>query len=304
MKRPWLFIIILIVILAFLSFFIAGIASLFIESDVEVTGSGNVALIPVKGELVTDDDFSLFGADVTTSTDIIKLIEKADKNPTVKAFLFEINSPGGSAVASEEVASAIKKLKKPKVAWIREAGASGAYWIASSTDYIIASKMSVTGSVGVLASYLDFSRFIQRYNISYERLVSGRFKDTGTPFRELTDEERKKFQQKLDLIHQEFLNQVIANRKLSNAQANKISTGEFFLGSEALDLALIDEIGSKDEALRYVEKKLNITVSVVEYKKRKGFFESLSETMNEKFFYLGRGIGSSVQGDNRLAIRT
>ncbi len=294
MKRPWLFLIILIVILALISFFIAGIASLFINSDIEVSGSGNVALIPIKGELVTDEDFSFFGTDETTSTDIIKLIEKADANPSIKAIIFEINSPGGSAVASEEVSNVIKKVQKPKVAWIREAGASGAYWIASSADYIVASRMSITGSIGVIASYLEFSGLIQRYNITYEKLVSGKFKDAGTPFRELTPEERQKFQQKLDLIHQEFINRVVANRKLSKDSIRKITTGEFFLGSEALELGLIDELGSKDESLRYIENTLNISASIVEYKKHKSFFEALSQTINQKSFYLGKGIGSSL----------
>ncbi|MBI2546096.1 signal peptide peptidase SppA [Candidatus Woesearchaeota archaeon] len=303
MKRPWLFIIILIVVLAFISFVIAGIASFFISSDVEVKGSGNVAIIPIKGELVTEEDFSLFAADVVSSTDIIELIEKAEDSASIKAIVFEINSPGGSAVASEEVANAVKKVNKPKVAWIRESGASGAYWVASATDHIVASRMSITGSIGVIASYLDFSGLMDYYNVTYERLVAGKYKDAGTPFRELTPEERAKFQYKLDLIHQEFINEVAENRQMSKAQIEAVATGEFFLGSEALELGLIDEVGSKDEALAYLEKQLNQSVSAVEYKKHRSFFDAFSDTMNEKFFYIGKGIASFSQ-EKKLYIRT
>ena len=304
MKRPWIFIIVLIVVLAILSFIIAGIASLFLASDIEVSGSGNVAIIPVKGEIVTDDTFNFFSADTVSSTDVIKLIEKADENPSIKGVIFEIDSPGGSAVASEEISNAIHKVKKPKVAWIREAGASGAYWVASSTDHIVASKMSITGSIGVVASYLEFSGLLNKYNVTYERLVAGKYKDAGTPYKELTPEEKEKFQHKLDLIHDEFISQVAKNRKMSPESVQKLATGEFFLGSEALQLGLIDEIGGKDEAQRFIEKQLNASVSLVEYKKHKSFLDAFSKTLDEKFFYVGKGIGASLKADNKLGIRT
>ena len=90
-----------------------------------------------------------------------------EENKDIKAIVLEINSPGGSAVASDEIASAVKKSNKPTVAVIREAGASGGYWIASSTDHIIANRMSITGSIGVISSYLEFSGLIEKYWVGW-----------------------------------------------------------------------------------------------------------------------------------------
>src|SRR3989338_6818866 len=111
---------------------------------------------------VGDEGSSSFFESATASSETIKFIEKADKNPSIKAIILEINSPGGSAVASEEIANAVKKTNKTTVAWIREIGTSGAYWIASSSDHIVASRMSVTGSIGVIASYLEFEGLVDR----------------------------------------------------------------------------------------------------------------------------------------------
>ena len=133
---------------------------------------GNVALIPIEG-MITVNGAAGFGASGASSSDVVKFIEKADENTQVQVILLEINSPGGSAVASDEIAAAVKNTEKPVVALIREAGASGGYWIASAADYVIANRMSITGSIGVISSYLEFSGLMEQYGVGYERLVAG-----------------------------------------------------------------------------------------------------------------------------------
>jgi len=197
------------------------------------------------------------------------------------------------AVASDEIAIEIKKVNKTTVAWIREIGTSGAYWIASSTDHIIANRMSITGSIGVIASYLGFAGFIEEHNVSYERLVSGKFKDLGIPFKELTPEEKLLFQKSLDEIHDYFIEEVAKNRNLKKKDVEKIATGQFYLGIEAKKLGLVDELGSRDEVINYVENQIGEDVDLVRYKRQKGLLAALSKTMNEKFFFIGKGIGSS-----------
>ena len=290
--RTWIFIVIVIILLFFFSIIIAGIISLFFGGDV-TSITGNVALIPIKGTIVTESSPSLFAQDVASSTSVIKLIDKADKNPNVKAIVFEINSPGGSAVASDEIALRVKKLKKPTVTWIREVGASGAYWIASATEHIIANRMSITGSIGVLSGYLEFSGFLDKYNVTYERLVGGEYKDMGSPFRKLTDEERGLFQREIDSIHDYFIQEVAENRNIPLSKARELGTGLFYTGGRALDLGLIDQLGGEDEVKKYLEEKLNVSVSFVKYEEKKGFFDMLTQAFNELFFYVGRGIGSA-----------
>ena len=142
------------------------LSSYFISSAIQqIYGDhkhGNVALIRIRGPIMVDKSSDFISQSHASSENIIRLIDEADENPSIKAFIFDINSPGGSAVASDEIASRIKKLDKPTIALIREIGASGGYWIASSADVIVANKMSITGSIGVISSYLEFSGLFSR----------------------------------------------------------------------------------------------------------------------------------------------
>ena len=154
-KFRWGYAIFAVFLLMIAGFVAVGIISLFSGVDVNSL-EGNVAMIPIEGVIVGTDSSGMFFDDSVSSQDTIELIEKADRNPNIRAIILQINSPGGSAVASEEIANAVKKVNKTTVAWIRESGASGAYWIASSSDYIVANRVSITGSIGVIASYLEF----------------------------------------------------------------------------------------------------------------------------------------------------
>lgn len=299
-KNKWRHVLKVIIILTILSFFISIIISLFTEDDFESL-DGNAALIKISGAIVVEKDANFLFENVISSEEVIELIRKAGKNDKIKAIIFEINSPGGSPLASEEIANEIKKTNKTTVAWIRESGTSGAYWIASSTNYIVANRMSITGSIGVIASYLGFSGFLGEHNVTYERLVSGNLKDIGIPFKELTPEERVLFEKSLDSIHNYFVEEVAKNRNLRKNDVEKIATGMFYLGAEAKSLGLVDELGGEDEVLNYVEKQIGEKAAIVEYKQAKGFLSSLSQVMNEKFFYIGKGIGNSFFAKARLA---
>ena len=286
----WGYSIFVLFLLLFLGFISVGVISLFTDVDVDSL-SGNVAMISIDGIISGSSDDYLFES-VSASTDIIKLIEKADKNPQIKAIILEINSPGGSPVASEEIANAVLKTNKTTVAWIRDIGTSGAYWVASASDHVVASRASITGSIGVIASYLEFPEFLERYNLTYRRLVAGKYKDIGSPYKEMTSEEQVIFQKMLDELREYFASEVAKNRQMSKKDIDKIANGLFYIGSEAKDLGLIDELGGKDEAIRYIEAKENINAEIVEYKKDKGFLELLSGVMNKNSFFVGKGIGS------------
>ena len=256
--------------------------------------SGNVAIIPLEGA-ITGSGAQSFGSSAISSKEIVSFIEEAEENQKIKVLLLEINSPGGSAVASDEIAAAVKRTNKPVVALIREAGASGAYWIASASDYIIANRMSITGSIGVLSSYLEFSGLMQNYNVSYERLVAGANKDMGTPFKKLTTQEKEIMQKKLDKIHQFFIEEVAVNRNLDVSQVEEIATGEFFLGVEALELGLVDQLGGKEEAEEFIREKYHLQdIDYVEYEHQSGFFELLGGVISNFFFNVGEGIGSML----------
>jgi len=299
-KNNWGYVLKVIIGLTILSFLIALFISFFIGNDFEGL-DGNVAVIDITGTIVADKDANFLFEDVTSSDEIRKLIRKADKNNRIKAIIFKINSPGGSAVASEEIANEIKKTNKTTVAWIREIGTSGAYWIASSADYVISNRMSITGSIGVIASYLGFSGFLEEHNVSYERLVAGSLKDMGSPFKELTPGEKALFEKSLDAIHDYFVDEIAKNRNLRKSDVKKIATGMFYLGVEAKELGLVDELGSREEVINYIEKQIGEETDLVEYKKEKGFLGSLSQIIGQSSFYVGKGVGNALFTKAKLA---
>ncbi|MBS3150075.1 signal peptide peptidase SppA [Candidatus Woesearchaeota archaeon] len=273
--------------------------SLLISRTVETTKSiqpNKVALIPIYGTITVSSESDLFfGQSQAPSSVIIEALDKADKDPTIKAIILEINSPGGTVVASREIGNKIKSINKPVVSWIRELGASGAYWIASTSDYIIADPMSITGSIGVIGSYLEFSDLFEKYGVTYQRLVGGNLKDAGTPYKDLTNEERQFLQEKIDKIHDSFIKEVSINRKLDYEKVKKLSNGAFYLGEEALDFGLIDELGSKDEAVNKVKELANIKdAELVSFKKETSILDVIQKLTSYNSFYIGRGIGFSL----------
>jgi len=265
---------------------------------------GNVALIRINGVITSSEGFSFTGQ--ASSEKIVRALEGAEEDPTIEAILLEINSPGGSAVASKEIVDAVKRCQKqkPVYALIREIGASGAYWIASAADKIIANELSIVGSVGVTASYLEFAGLLKRYNITYRELTSAKFKEAGKSTKELTEEERSYLLSKINLIHQIFLQDVVKNRKLSEKAKEEISQGKFFLGKEALNLGLIDAIGDFKTAEQLLETELGVKeISFKEKSERRGILSELFNVLSEPFFNLGYGIGTALL-QNQFRIQT
>lgn len=288
----WPFIVIVIIGLTFLALIFSGIVSLFTGNATDL--SGNVAVIPIKGLIVSEGDTDVFGLNLVSSTDTLELIRKAEKNPAIKAVVFEINSGGGNPVPSYEIVEAIKKLNKTKIAWVRDVAASGAYWIASSCDTIVANPLSITGSVGVIGSYLEFGGFLDRYNITYQRLVAGRNKDIGSPFKELSESEETLMQNLLNDMHDIFLSDVAKNRGLNREQKLRISDAMIYLGKESVELGLVDELGSKDKVIEILEKELDAEANLVEYSVKRSFFDALSGVFHENSFFVGKGLGRSM----------
>lgn len=289
-RNPWLLILVVLILLTVFSFGVVGCVAFFVASDGLETG--NVAVIPVKGVIVGDRGTDLFATGYTISSDIVNQIENAEKNPAIKAIVIEINSPGGSAVASAEIAAALHDAKKPTIAVIREVGASGAYWVASATDHVIAHEVSITGSIGVFASYLQYGDLLTRFNVSYERFVAGEHKDMASPYREMTSEEKELYQKTINAMHAVFIREVATARNLDYETVEALATGQIYLGSEALDLGLVDQLGSKQEAYIYVNQTLGIEVVPVGYEAEKSFLELLASVFQDSAFNVGTGIGA------------
>ncbi len=194
---------------------------------------------------------SLFDAGMPGSEEIATTIESLDEREDIGAVVFVINSPGGSVVATHEVYDAIKNLEKPKVAYFRETAASGGYYIATGTDYIISDPDAITGSIGVVATVTQMSGLLDKLGVNVTSITSGEHKDIGSPFRNMTDEENAILQAVVDEIYQEFESVVIENRgkRLDRTQFAEITDGRILTGRQAVKIGLVDKTGNKKDAI-------------------------------------------------------
>ena len=286
---------ILIVFLSFLFVF------LVFKAVSKLDFGDKIAMISIEGVIGVSDTFN----NGVYPEDIISYIEDANKKDNIKAIILNINSPGGTVVASEEIANAVKKSKKPVVALIHDVGASGAYWIASASDKIVASPMSVTGSIGVTGSYLEFSKLMDKYGITYNSLKAGDYKETGSLYKELTPKEKEILQGTIDKIYYYFIEQVSINRNLTEAKVKELANGNVYLGQDAKDMGLIDELGDKDTAIKIAKDLANIKeADLVEYQKKTSLIDVLGKLSSNAFYFIGQGIGSklfSLSTENKLS---
>ncbi len=288
-RRPMIVVTIVVIAVAVL----LTIAALIKYSPKPLETSNKIGVISIRGPITLGGNGASGGLPFQENIDsgtIISFIESASADKNIKAIILNINSPGGTVVASKEIVDAVKKVDKPVVALIREVGASGAYWIASAADLIVADPLSVTGSVGVAGGYLEFSDLISEYGVEYHSLKTGRYKDLGNPFVDLSPEGRGLLQKKLDIIHEYFVDDVSKNR---GKDLKAYGNGLFYLGKEAKEIGLIDELGGKDEAVMFVKELAGIKEhELVFYRPKASLFDVLSKLSSNIGFSVGQGIGS------------
>ena len=273
-----------ILIICILTIVIAVVASIVLLAYKE---EPKIIIIPIRGQI------SVYG-DGASSQRIIAQLIAAEQDDSVKAVILEVNSPGGTVVASAEIANVIEAMDKPVVTWMREIGASGAYWIASSTDYIVADPATLTGSIGVTSSYLQFADLMDKYGVTYESITYGEYKEAGSPYKNLTDEERGLLQHKVDIIGELFIAHIAKARGLPEETVRPLANGEILLGSEALKLGLIDELGGEATAFA-VAKELSGAKDAVISTQQGGIGNTLQEFFAKSFYWIGRGVGDSFK---------
>lgn len=240
--------------LVVISFFIAALFqgredALSIRRNGE---SGRVGVIYIEGPIVGGSStYSLFGVQSGSESIMMRLRMAAD-DPSVKAVVLRINSPGGSAAASQEIAQEMKRLSlsgKPVVVSMADAAASGAYWISAGADKIIANPATITGSIGVIMPVQNYVELYDKLGIEMENITSGKHKDMGSPSRPLTDEERNILKSMVNDIYNQFIEVVAEGRNMKLEEVKKIADGRIFTGRQALELGLVDELGNYYDAV-------------------------------------------------------
>jgi len=231
--------------LAFFVLFFIAIVGVLGMGSFSVREAPAVAVIRIEGE-ITGDRLSV-GTDPET---IIEQLRRAERDENIKSILLRINSPGGSAAASQEIAMEVARAKKPVVASIGDSGASGAYWIATACDRIVAAPASSVGSIGVIMMITNLKGLFEKLGVKYVVVAKGKFKDLGNPARDLTDEEKKLLSDQAEMVYRQFINDVARNRKMSVSRVEELATGQVFVGEEAKKLGLVDELGNYRDALK------------------------------------------------------
>ena len=254
----------ILILIIFLLSFVLGVLFSFGFS------SQHFALVRISGEIVSEKSTSLFGNQISAD-ELIETIEELKNNPNVVGILFEINSPGGSVVAGQEIYESMLELKKPKVSYIREVGASGAYYLALASDKIISNPYAITGSIGVVSVVTDLSGLFEKLGINTTTIKSGEMKDIGAEYRKMTEEEKKILSVIVQDIFLDFKSEIEKRRKnLNRATFEQILDARILSGKQAKEIGLVDELGTREVAIKSLASLANVseTLPIVEYGKR------------------------------------
>ncbi len=240
---------------------------LFIAVGIKIFGvkgsAEEIAIIEVKGSIVAGESgSSLTGTKYAGSETLMRQIRKAAEDKRIKALLIHINSPGGSAAASEAVFTEILRFKKntgkPVIAVMEDIAASGGYFIAVGADEIFANPSTLTGSIGVIMQFNIYKDLYKKYGIQIETIKSGKYKDMGNSSRDLTQTERDLLQKVVDQTYYRFVKAVMYGRNLSEQKVRELAQGQVFTGMEAQKLNLVDHLGNFYDAIGYLTEKLGI----------------------------------------------
>ena len=218
-------------------------------------GRDKIAVVEVEGMLInartggfmqpTENKVSLFK----------EQLERAANDKNVKAVVLRVNSPGGTVTASDTMYEMLKRFrartKKPVVASLQEVTASGGYYVSCASDQIVASPTSVVGSIGVIFNTFDASRGMDKIGLRAEAIKSGPFKDMGSPFKAMTNDERAVMQGMVDEYYGRFVSVVKSNRPITDDAKLKTATdGRVFSGEQALAMGLVDRVGMLEDAIK------------------------------------------------------
>lgn len=215
-----------------------------------------------------------------------KQIRKIRDDDNIKALVVRINSPGGSAIASEIILRELllTKKKKPVIISMGNIAASGGYWIATSGEKIFAEKNTITGSIGVFGVLFNLEKIANNNGINYDVVKTGKFADLNAGFRAKTDAELQIYQKSVDAFYSLFLEKVAKARNLTTEKVDNIAQGRVWSGEDAKNVGLVDEIGGLNSAIQYTIKELKLgdDWEVKEYPEKRNweteFLEKLEET--------------------------
>ncbi|MEK6633081.1 MAG: signal peptide peptidase SppA [Nitrospirota bacterium] len=254
-----------------------GLGLLFLVNillpDLDLSGEDRIALIRIEGVILD-------------AQETLGELKKFSENPTVKAIVLRIDSPGGGVVPSQEIYDAVRRVRtksnKAVIASMGSVAASGGYYIAAATDRIVANPGTLTGSIGVIMEMANVEGLLQKIGVEGVVVKSGKYKDVGSPLRKMSDEERGLLQTVMDDVHKQFIEAVAEGRSLEVPEVQALADGRIFTGRQAKAAKLVDELGSLDDAIQLAADVVGIEgePKVIEQRRRFSIRELLDSKLS------------------------
>ncbi|MDR0427174.1 MAG: signal peptide peptidase SppA [Dysgonamonadaceae bacterium] len=273
-----------------------------------------IAVLYAEGEIMSDQVPGLFSKTNITAKQFVKELTKLKEDKDVKAVVFRVNSPGGSAYASEQIWNAVKELKevKPIVVSMGDYAASGGYYISCMADKIVAEPNTITGSIGIFGIIPNGAQLAKKLGASYDGVSTNKHANFGDdvlsiplvgigllPARRLNEEEGLIIQTYIERGYDLFLNRCAEGRNKTKEEIDAIGQGRVWTGKQALELGLVDLLGGIDVALKTASELAEITnYSIDEYPEKKDFFTDLMEESSESVSQ--RIIGKEIYEQKQL----
>jgi protease-4 len=272
-KNPVLIVLLTAVVMGGLFFGIlflsAGLSGRKASTSLPGVGADKVALVKIEGVLLLSDH-------------VVEELRNYAEDSSIKAIVIRIDSPGGGVVPSQEIYNAVKNARKEGKKVIVSMGsvaASGGYYIAAAADKIVANPGTLTGSIGVKMEFANLEKLLEKIGVKGMVVKSGEYKDIGSPYREMSEQEKRLLQNVIDDVHSQFIKAVAEGRGLPEGEVRAIADGRIFTGQQALALKLVDQMGDLAESIQIAGVLAGIKgkPTVVEKRKKIPFFEYLKE---------------------------
>ena len=243
----------------------------------DLTVGPAVAIIRVEGVIASGappiDPFSTPGG--AYSGVVVDHLIQAEEDPDVKAVVLRVDSPGGSVVGSDEIYQQVSVMTKPVVASMGELAASGGYYVSAPADEILANPGTLTGSIGVISQFINIGGLLKEYGVEVTTIKSGEFKDIGSLFRSMSEEEKTSWQAIIDETYEEFVQIVADGRELPVDTVKDLADGRIYTGRQALELGLVDQLGNLSVAVQLAAELGGIEGEprIVEYQQPLSIFQ-------------------------------
>ena len=248
------------------------------ERTVEGEGNEKILLLDLSGMISEEKRRRLgFREEASMVDELKEALQKAERDRNIKGLILRINSPGGTVTASDIIHHELLEHRKRSgqriTACLMDVGTSGAYYVATAADEIVAHPTTITGSIGVVAMKFNVQGLMSKVGVEQETIKSGAMKDLFSPFRPSTPEEQRLLQTVIDTLHRRFVGVIVDGRRpITREAVEKLADGRIYTADQALELQLVDRIGYLDETILGMKKDLNLArARVIVYYRPDGY---------------------------------